>query len=437
VVCRWSDLGLPRRHLGSTAAEELPRVGVDCCEIILRVLLEDSAGLAAEQPRGGEAASSWSLRLQVCLTVLSAGGGDAAAATSTIASPQSTAAVLPTLSAVLRAEHAALRLAACIAEWLMQSCAPRVQELLPATASSRDAGAIASTAGGKLLTAGPQRQQLAFEALAWPLCKRVLAAAPRYTHRGLCLLYFCRRSLGPVVPLPLQRRSHLHDFFETLLLNSPSATMCSLEGLGTACGSTASAALLNPLWDEARDGPRLSTSSSSVSSEEALLASSQARPQEETNSEARHKLARMFVEVWMQLVPATQRPEAYELLAKLGAQHLLAALEAKEEPPAAKRSKGEEAADAPSDLVLALLAVLVEAISYRNAQTLSTESWSASGTALPDLRGDALRGQPAEIRSALEASVSALVATKRSQHQEYFARTGGSFARLLAMLPLL
>uniref|UniRef100_A0A7R9ZXV3 Uncharacterized protein n=1 Tax=Pyrodinium bahamense TaxID=73915 RepID=A0A7R9ZXV3_9DINO len=111
-------------------------------------------------------------------------------------------------------------------------------------------------------------------------------------------------------------------------------------------------------------------------------------------------LARLFVALWMRAVAASQHPAAYELLAKLCAQHIVSLQEAAAdtavvgadaEPSVAVAG----AAAARGEALAACASVLAEAIAYRNERSLSTEGWGVVATGESPADGRGLRGSAA------------------------------------------
>lgn len=143
---------------------------------------------------------------------------------------------------------------------------------------------------------------------------------------------------------------------------------------------------------------------------------------------ASQRLARMLVAIWMCAVAATQRAAAYELLAKLCTQQLVACREAtlKSTPAEAAGLAAGAAEDSPEKALSACALLLVEAVAYRNEYKLPADGWGTR--ALGNFEDPSLAGLSAhELRTRLAPLTTQRLSTESTR----------ALDSLAAMLPLL
>lgn len=388
TVCRWSNIGLA----GASLLGE-PVLGIDCCEAILQALFR-GARVAVESPRR--------LMLRIALTLLTA-------------APLETP---PTPMREALAERTALRCADILASWLMKS---------DVAAWSDD---VATAEKGRL--SYNDRQRLTLQFLAWPLCAKVIEARSALASRSLCFFFFCTTQLpggasgttedDRAAPADLRWRTFLYSVFATFVVECNAISDCRASGGHGAVGMLTSL-FCNPCLVE--DGAH---SHSLKAHEEPQLV--------EDSREATKGLAQIFVSACMRAVSASCRPVAYELLAKLSVERLVALSNA-----ATSKVDAMGVCDADGDQgmgdtrgaggswveVSAVAYILSSLISHRNTCSLPTDNWGTNSLEIPRVTGhqDLAPLNAKDVREVVRATVKSAGASSPG------------FEELSAVLPLM
>lgn len=340
LVCRWSDVGTAGD--GTNDTELAPaRLSPECCELVLEAVLQ------GQQTGCGNLLT---LRLRAALTVLAA-------------APHTRP-----LSAVraLCAQQTALQLADWIAGWLMSDFTLAAASLNVAKLGCDD------------------RRRLAFQTLAWPLCKQLCRAGHTFAPRALCFLFFCAArlpdpsSIGPAGSL--EWGMFLSDVFNTFMARKGgggSTLLCSCQSMDDERAMAEAVALL-PLCDASRAG--------------GLPWRAALGNHEFCVSEIPARLARLFMAAWMRSVPGGGWPAAYGLLVKLCMKELRSSCDPDLAVPAGR---------CPSVLLLA------EAIMFRNERALVSGDWGAL---------------PSEVAASLSSDPFLLTCTAQAVREELHGR---------------
>lgn len=392
LVCRWSDVGTAGDEVQAGSDMAACRLSPACCGLILEQLL-----------RGG-GSDLLRARLRVVLALARASPRLAPRA------PERAA----------RAEAVALQLCDAAADWLMAEGA--------VAAGATGAGGSAMEDGGLDYDGG---RRLALQVLALPLCARAAEdpaadgnvaagaatgpAAP--PPRTLCFFFLCAARTPPPAPGAADPRgvqdaesdaewcAFLREAFEVIVLRSSGRSVAA-DAAGTGAAA-ALAAVESPLCNPGRCGGLSDPSSGfgSVSAGAAL-------------ADASRRLAQMFVAAWMRSVPASRWPLAYELLAKLCAQHLAGGQQRSGSASASAGGSGSGGGSARGadggtawSLCAAAALLLAAAIGFRNEREVARSSWGspAIGLGVAHL-GDVALGPagPQEVQAAIATELKRL-----------------------------
>eukprot|EP00933_Yihiella_yeosuensis_P037884 TRINITY_DN31883_c0_g3_i2.p1 TRINITY_DN31883_c0_g3~~TRINITY_DN31883_c0_g3_i2.p1 ORF type:complete len:530 (-),score=94.00 TRINITY_DN31883_c0_g3_i2:68-1657(-) len=368
LLCRWSEAGYAMDD-----NEKPSYLGRDCCELILEALLYG---------RESKRSELFALRLRSASVILQI-----------LPRSRSTKSDRAALS-----EASALRMADVIAGWLMEEIGPRP---LDAATEEKEFSLHSSVAGMSL----DDRRRLAFETIAWPLCKQILQIAPELGPRALCFFFFCAVRLPcgrceKEVGKTVDSRScdFLREIFDVFVASgkTPFQQLAMSEMFAEALDLSICDAVRGGGPERAKIDLRLGQA---------------------VHVKSMRCAARMFVTAWMKSVELATQLWAYELLVKLCCQHLL-------KPGAAPSAHAW---------------VLSEAIAYRNAVSFDTSSWGTLQLGCFEHARLATMTS-CEVRSKLQEAVTATFprnSAKSEDSAKHSEALSEGINELVAMLPLL
>lgn len=257
------------------------------------------------------------------------------------------------------------------------------------------------------------RRRLDLQTLAWPLCIRLLAVAPRRVARALLFFSFCVSEV-PAETLPISAEAGSQPL--------PMDFIGDETPVQSLSGAAFTAVLLSALLNEQLvSGAHHAIAALDLHGVAGLAPSAALDPGEGPGA-----LPRMLVATCMRAVSAIQQAAAYEVIVKLCTQKLyelkVAALSAADGGAVANGSCAQVMpAGCLQERVTACAEVAACAILYRNEHRLDTHCWGAPE---PDC-GELAPMAPREVRIRIEECIQA------------FGESVRGLAQLRAMLPML